>query len=1206
VEVGDELSFADGAVLVYIVEEHTAGAAVQTTISQEVLPSQAAPQAWSRGASGAQSIPALAGGSHAPAAAARLPFRPPAVVAKAPKPQTTRAPVTACKQDAEELMELETTAPALVHCAVAAPAPQSIAARIPGPAAKYLPSSGDAAPPRQAEVMPQTARPVSDAELLATFDDDDVPPPIEAAAVTGGVPALQPAASSYKRLHAPSAVPALHGTQPLRPPPVHVAQPRPAPVISFRDAASLHPSGANLSFPSEDEVRGAAARNGTVERRVVVPTSMADRQAYADVWVCALVEDVRIKVTTSKMLQKWLAMIDSLPRDLRAQQLEAPAKRAGLPFVPHATLCVWLSGSEFCARGRPKKKQRRAPAESEEDSGGEDGGEDGDGPQFRLQIPEAYRQRSNAYKKGDLWVISTSHWLWPFGADAARVTSGANWSVMAVSTFHAPTPSGELGLQLLGPRPPGFTANSRKLTVSALKCVDNLSQEMCQLDALATLLRQSGALVPVLPPLLGRAQARAPPVAPACDVDCRLNADQAEVVQHLVSLAQEPSAPASSGTITLVHGPFGCGKTHTLAAAVRSLLAANPSHRALLTACTNAAVDRMLSALLASGFSDFVRVGHLPSMAAEMLPYALSGDHGGAKRNATQRNAAELQDLRQRLATTRGFSARRAIQTEVDARLRDGVTVQQQRARRLATSRCVATTLASASCTALQKHTFSFVFIDEASQATEPQAVLPALLLGAHHIVLVGDPQQLPPQATNGAAPRPDGADISRPLFVRLQLAGCRVNLLRTQYRCHPALSAIPNAAFYNGQLLDGVSANDRPPLLPRLPHLVFLDMRVGMHNNRHADGSVSNAAEATLVGRLVELLSSQGIQRGDIAIITPYREQVKALRFALGMASPGNNGAAAPGAEEEEDGTTAPDAGDGAELLVGTIDSLQGQERPVVLLSMCGPGSRAFATHQRVNVALTRAKTHLIVLGRAPVLAGEPWWEALLLAARKTPTAYLCIDRTDVRLPLWATPPPPPPVHAEPEAPPCPPPVLSSDAVMANECLPPAHAVLEAPAAQDGSWNDAWGSKTWTGSTGAHRDALAHAAEATSAPSVLPSPSPPPMLDSEAAVGAAACAVDIEAALSAAQFTSNDLWQAYREFGLYPYTGRDKIQKELFLKTALGRIMRELYPNKRSIMSQPLFLKVYSRAESYGAWTPAACLPLCLLLTPHVYSCAG
>lgn len=209
---------------------------------------------------------------------------------------------------------------------------------------------------------------------------------------------------------------------------------------------------------------------------------------------------------------------------------------------------------------------------------------------------------------------------------------------------------------------------------------------------------------------------------------------------------------------------------------------------------------------------------------------------------------------------------------------------------------------------------FPVVLLDEATQMTEPLSLVPLLRARAAFLIAAGDPQQLPPvlaspaeisappavlsaptsqaamlqaQAGQAAAAQQHGMEASgasgkhgllRPLFVRLQHMGTHVHLLRTQYRCHPALSAVPSRCYYKGQLIDGCSEADRAALdgVP-LPALTFCN-NTSPHQQMY--GSSVNEVEAQIVSRVVVALLQRGVQPGDMGVICFFKRQVGPERF--------------------------------------------------------------------------------------------------------------------------------------------------------------------------------------------------------------------------------------------------------------------------------------------------------------------------------------
>ena len=145
----------------------------------------------------------------------------------------------------------------------------------------------------------------------------------------------------------------------------------------------------------------------------------------------------------------------------------------------------------------------------------------------------------------------------------------------------------------------------------------------------------------------------------------------------------------------------------------------------------------------------------------------------------------------------------------------------------------------------------------------------------------MGDPCQLPPILADLTPPAAPAYGLGRTLFERLAAMGTQPLLLRTCFRSHPALCAIPNDCFYGGRLRCAVSAAERPPLLPSLAPLVFLDVRQGREQKRQG-GSSENAEEAAAAARVVSHLLQCGVPAASIGVIAFYHAQVAAVTARL------------------------------------------------------------------------------------------------------------------------------------------------------------------------------------------------------------------------------------------------------------------------------------------------------------------------------------
>ncbi|KAA8522497.1 hypothetical protein F0562_013142 [Nyssa sinensis] len=275
-------------------------------------------------------------------------------------------------------------------------------------------------------------------------------------------------------------------------------------------------------------------------------------------------------------------------------------------------------------------------------------------------------------------------------------------------------------------------------------------------------------------------------------------------------------------------------------------------------------------------------------------------------------------------------------------------------------------------------HGFDMVVIDEAAQASEV-AALPPLSLGAARCVLVGDPQQLPATVISKAA----GTLLySRSLFERFQLAGCPTMLLSVQYRMHPQIRDFPSRFFYEGRLTDSESVTNLPDETyykdPLLRPYMFYDITHGRESHRGGSLSYQNTHEAQFCLRLYEhlqkTLKSLGTGKSSVGIITPYKLQLKCLQ------------------REFEDVLNSEE---GKDVYINTVDAFQGQERDVIIMSCVRASNHGVgfvADIRRMNVALTRARRALWVMGNANALMQSDDWAALIADA-KARNCYLDMD---------------------------------------------------------------------------------------------------------------------------------------------------------------------------------------------------------------------
>eukprot|EP00667_Euglena_gracilis_P003421 EG_transcript_3429 len=269
-------------------------------------------------------------------------------------------------------------------------------------------------------------------------------------------------------------------------------------------------------------------------------------------------------------------------------------------------------------------------------------------------------------------------------------------------------------------------------------------------------------------------------------------------------------------------------------------------------------------------------------------------------------------------------------------------------------------TLSSAGQRLLRDVDWHTVVVDEAAQAPEAE-ILVALKSSVQRLVLVGDPQQLSATVISQYAA---AKGYGRSMMQRLMSLGADAMLLRIQYRMHPEIAAFPSAHFYNGRLINGPSvlADDYQKPFHEdtvFQPFVFLDVE-GVERGQGM--SLFNAEEAQVVAQLVgELLDGYGVEPWQVAVVSPYNAQVRHLKQTL-----------------RTDWLT-------LGLEVKSVDGCQGAEYDIVLFSAVrtSPEDIGFLRDvRRLNVALTRAKYCLVVVGHAAALGAHPEWGALVAHA--------------------------------------------------------------------------------------------------------------------------------------------------------------------------------------------------------------------------------
>ena len=439
-----------------------------------------------------------------------------------------------------------------------------------------------------------------------------------------------------------------------------------------------------------------------------------------------------------------------------------------------------------------------------------------------------------------------------------------------------------------------------------------------------------------------------------------LNPEQAEAVARALAARD----------LFLVHGPPGTGKSTVLAEIARAAAAAG--ERLLLCAASNAATDHLAILARAAGL-DAVRVGHPARITPALAPHTLDA------RVRAHPHAELARRLHEEAHELLGYARRQRSQGRSQKRFANAREAQAEGRQLLAEARklgaraerdvlascpAVCATLTLAAGPDLAGLRFDRALVDEATQANAPLAL--AAFLRAPRVVLAGDHQQLPPTVLSLEAAR---AGLGRSLFERLlgeHPPDTIGRMLREQHRMHEAIMAFPSRAHYGGELRahPSVKAHTLDAAGVDAPPFLFLDTAGTGLSDALAPGTESheNPGEADLLLAHLRALLGAGVAPDRIAVITPYAAQVARLRAALE---------------------------DVRELEIDTVDAFQGREKDAVLVSLVRSnpdGEVGFlADVRRTNVALTRARRHLWVVGDAATLASHPYYAALVSHAEST-----------------------------------------------------------------------------------------------------------------------------------------------------------------------------------------------------------------------------
>ncbi|MFC6999649.1 AAA domain-containing protein [Rufibacter roseus] len=454
-----------------------------------------------------------------------------------------------------------------------------------------------------------------------------------------------------------------------------------------------------------------------------------------------------------------------------------------------------------------------------------------------------------------------------------------------------------------------------------------------------------------------------------------LNQSQNEAVKNIVQAKD----------VAIIHGPPGTGKTTTLVQAIIKTLESG-ERKLLVTAPSNTAVD-LLTEKLAEQDINVIRIGNPSRVSEVLLEHTLDAQimhHRDFKMlKKLRKSAQEYKSMAGQYKRNFGpheREQRRFMQEESKRVLAQADDIEQYITDDLLENVQVITCTLVGSANRVIRHLqYDTVFIDEAAQALEPACWIP--ITRANRVVLAGDHCQLPPTVKSLAAEK---GGLGRTLFEKcIERQPESGVMLKTQYRMHELIMGFSNQQFYGGELqahesvktatLHDVFSEFAPGLV-----VEFIDTAgCGFNEQTMGEGSsTANPEEADLlINHLVQLL--QPYEPFDykeneaqekplrIGIISPYRAQINYLK------------------DQVEHEPKLFKLQNKRQLSVGTVDSFQGQERDIMYISMVRSNPEGeigfLADIRRMNVAMTRAKKKMVIVGDSATLGVNDFYNQFL-----------------------------------------------------------------------------------------------------------------------------------------------------------------------------------------------------------------------------------
>ena len=418
--------------------------------------------------------------------------------------------------------------------------------------------------------------------------------------------------------------------------------------------------------------------------------------------------------------------------------------------------------------------------------------------------------------------------------------------------------------------------------------------------------------------------------------------------QHLNSSQQHAvTAVLGNENLMIIHGPPGTGKTTTLSEAITQLVL--KGEKILVAAPSNTAVDNIAKSLFRQGLQ-ILRVGNTSKADEEIFPFTPEGKLADAKQQKQIKELKKRAEEFRRMALKykRSFGKaekeqRNLLFKEVKNIRAEIKSLQAYNEEKLyKEAQIILGTpigLYDAKINHLRFHT---LVIDEAGQCIEPLAwcIFPL----AERYVLAGDHLQLPPTILSHEAVE---LGLNKSILEIGVNATDAIFLLDTQYRMRQSIAGFSGAFFYKGLL------KTAPHLYDKQIHITFIDTAGSGFNETQGDNGMSlkNEGELLISKKLIE---GESLAASEVAFISPYSGQVLAAKEMLSK-----------------------------NIRVSTIDSFQGQEKEIIILSLVRSNDENdigfLKDYRRMNVAITRAKEQLFVIGDSATIGSDVFYKAFL-----------------------------------------------------------------------------------------------------------------------------------------------------------------------------------------------------------------------------------